>query len=87
MVAGSKKSNTFRKIHVTTPGGNRVIHYKKRKPSHPVCGECGARLLGVARNLPSKISRMSKTEKRPTRPYGGNLCSKCTRVKIKAQIE
>ena len=43
---------------------------------------CEAVLAGVARALPGKMQNMPKTKKRPTRAYGGVLCTKCTRKKI-----
>ena len=56
-----------------------VLQYKKRKPGVAKCGSCGAVLKGVARARPYKMQNMSKTKKRPTRPYAGVLCSKCLR--------
>lgn len=83
MVEGRKKSRTFRRVKVKTPGGNTKVQYKRRKPSKAKCAGCGAVLPGTARALPRKMQNMPKTKKRPTRPYGGVLCTKCTRNKIK----
>jgi large subunit ribosomal protein L34e len=82
MVEGRKKSRTFRRVKVKTPGGETKVQYKRRKPSKAKCSECKAILTGVARALPGKMKKMPKTKKRPTRPYGGVLCTKCTRKKI-----
>lgn len=82
MVAGKHKSNTFRKIFVKVPGGNTNVQYRKKKPAKAKCADCGAVLQGVARERPYKMQNMPKSQKRPTRPYGGKLCSKCTRKKI-----
>ena len=79
MVSGKHKSRTLRRIFVKTPGGRNVIHYKKRKPAKAKCGKCGSVLKGVARERPYKMRKMAKSKKRPTRPYGGVLCSKCMR--------
>jgi len=87
MVAGRFKSRTFRRIKVKTPGGKTVTHYRKRKPSKPQCSQCGDVLKGVPRERPYKMARLSKSQKRPERPYGGVLCSKCTRIKIKENIK
>lgn len=62
-----------------TPGGRTIVHYKRRKPKRAKCGRCGARLSGVARERPYRMEKMAKSKKRPTRPYGGFLCSKCMR--------
>ena len=67
---------------MTTPGGKNKIHYRKRKPSKAKCGRCGAVLKGVPRERPFKMQNMPKTKKRPERPYGGVLCSRCMRDTI-----
>lgn len=84
MVRGMFKSRTLARVFKKTPGGETKVHYNKRKPSHAKC-PCGARLSGVPRERPYVMKSLSKTEKRPDRPYGGNLCSSCTREKIKLQ--
>jgi large subunit ribosomal protein L34e len=82
MVAPNKtKSRTYRRIHVTTPGGNKILHYKRRKPKAAHCA-CGAVLKGVPRELPTFMQNMPKTQKRPDRPFGGVLCTRCMRKKI-----
>jgi large subunit ribosomal protein L34e len=68
-----------------TPGSRTVKQYKKRKPSKATCAICGKILIGVPRERPYKMQRMQKSKKRPERPYGGVLCSACTRRKIIAQ--
>jgi large subunit ribosomal protein L34e len=53
-----------------------------RKPSNAKCGVCGAILSGVPRERPYKMQKLPKTKKRPERPFGGVLCSACSRRKI-----
>ena len=77
MPAPRYRSRTLRRVHVRTPGGKSKVQYKKRKPSIAKCGKCGAKLKGVARERPYKMTKMAKTRKRPSRPYGGVLCSGC----------
>ena len=77
------KSRSLRKVYVKAPGGAVKTQYRKRKPAKAKCGSCGAELKGVPRERPYKMQNMPKTAKRPERPYGGMLCSKCMRVKIK----
>jgi large subunit ribosomal protein L34e len=79
MVSGKHKSRSMRRVYRKTPGGKVVLHYRKRKPKLPRCGSCGATLKGVVKERPSKLKNMPKTKKRPTRPYGGVLCTKCLR--------
>lgn len=83
MPAPRYRSRTFRRVKVRTPGGRNVIHYKSRKPAKAQCASCGKPLAGVARLRPYKLRNTAKTKKRPQRPYGGQLCSKCMRTRIK----
>lgn len=75
------RSRTFRRVFVKTPT-KTVVHYRKRKPSKAKCANCGVVLAGVARERPRKMQNMPKTKKRPERPFGGVLCSKCARFEI-----
>lgn len=79
-----QKSRTFAQKQVRTPGARVVTHYTERKPKAAVCAVCGERLKGVPRGRPAEIKATPKTQRRPERPYGGVLCSKCTRDKMKA---
>lgn len=76
-----QRSSSLRRVYVRTPGGKVVIHYKKRKPKIAHCSECGKVLKGVIRERANKMRKISKTKKRPERPYP-NLCSSCMRKKI-----
>lgn len=82
MVEGKLRSRTFRRVFVKTPGGKVVIQYKRRKPGFAECGGCGARLKGVPRGRVFELRNLPKTAKRPERPFGGVLCSACSRIKI-----
>jgi len=82
MVEGKRRSRTFRRIYVRTPGGRNVIHYEARKPSRPHCSSCGTFLHGIKAVLSRALHSLPKTEKRPERPYGGQLCSACMRRTI-----
>jgi large subunit ribosomal protein L34e len=86
MVEGKKRSRTFRRVFKKTPGGKTKKFYLKRKPGKAQCADCGAYLKGVPRERPYKMQNMPKTKKRPERPYGGKLCSICTRKKIIGQV-
>jgi len=79
MPAPNKRSRSYRRVFKKTPGGKNKIHYEKRKPSKAICGGCGAVLPGTANKRAFKMQNMAKTAKRPSRPYGGVLCSKCMR--------
>jgi len=75
------KNRTFRRV-LKKLASRVTIHYKKRNPAKAKCGDCGKPLKGVPRARPFKMQNMAKTQKRPERPYGGNLCSKCMRAKM-----
>ncbi len=82
----TQKSRTLRRVLVKTPGHGVHLQYRKRKPAKATCAQCGNALAGVPRERPFKMQNMGKTEKRPQRPYGGQLCSKCSRRKIISRI-
>jgi len=79
MPRGMYRSRTLRRVYRKTPSSGVVIHYKKRKPKKSRCASCGNLLSGVPRERPYKMMKLSKTKKRPERPYGGYYCSKCMR--------
>lgn len=84
MPAGKHKSRRLRRVFVKTPG-KTVLHYRRRKPSRAKCAECKKPLAGVPRELPNRMANLPKSAKKPERPYGGNLCSTCTRAVLKKQ--
>ena len=85
MPSGKHKSRSMRRVFRNV--GSRVsLQYKKRKPKIAHCSNCEAALKGVPRERPYKMQNMPKTFKRPERPYGGVLCSRCMRDKIKQSI-
>lgn len=83
MVKGKHKSKTMRKVFVRTPGAKTVIQRGLRRHKEAVCTVCGDSLKGVSRARTNVYKKLAVTHKRPTRPYGGNLCSKCSKNKIK----
>lgn len=87
MVSGKHKTKRFRKVFVKTPSGNNVIHYVKRKVAIPKCAECKQPLKGIPKLIASKFRTLPKSKKKNNRPYGGNLCSKCMRLKLKEKAK
>lgn len=82
MVAGRHKSRTFKQRQVRTPGGRLVVQRSKPRPGQASCGRCGAKLHGIPRMTPIEARHATKSSKRPERPYGGVLCSRCTRAEL-----
>ncbi len=85
MLPNKTKSRTYRRVKVKISKGV-TTHYKKRKPAKAKCAGCGKQLAGVPRERPIKMQNMPKTAKRPERPYGGFLCTVCSRKKIVAEV-
>ena len=85
MPQGNKRSKSFRKRTLRTPGGRLVVHYTKRKHKKLVCAKCGRPLLGVPRSDSLSKNKIKKSERNPKRPYGGVLCSVCSREQIKLE--
>ncbi|MEM0004500.1 MAG: 50S ribosomal protein L34e [Desulfurococcaceae archaeon] len=80
------RTRSWRRIIRRAPGGETVTMYEKRKPSKAKCAICGAELHGVPALRPSQLSKLAKTEKRPERPYGGYVCSRCLTRGLKEAI-
>lgn len=77
-----KSRKALKMKYVKIPGGRTVIHFEKKKPKSAKCSICRDVLPGTIRELPYKTSKVAKSSRRPERPYGGNLCSSCSRRKI-----
>ena len=73
------RSKSLRKIKTKVPGGAVKTHFVRRKPKAATCAVTGERLHGVARGRPYQVKKLSKTQRRPERPYGGILSSKAMR--------
>ena len=71
------------KVKKRLPSGKIKTVTKRKKPKIAKCSICKMPLHGVPREIPSRIKKLSLSEKRPNRPYGGNLCSSCARELLK----
>ncbi len=83
MPSGKYKSRTYRRTHKKLPGGETVKKYSKRKPKVSKCTSCGAPLKGIPRERPVKMRNLPKSKKKVERPFGGYLCTKCSKRKFK----
>ncbi|MBN2517988.1 MAG: hypothetical protein JXB14_04015 [Candidatus Altiarchaeota archaeon] len=84
-----RSKTRFRRKKVRTPSGKTVTHYIHKKPKQASCARCSRRLSGVPREIPSKMGKMTRSERSVSREYGGVLCSKCViqLEKYKTRIE
>lgn len=62
--------------------GVYTIRKAKKKTRYAKCALCGTKLAGVPRGTRVEIRRLKKSQRSPSRPFGGQLCSTCTRKKI-----
>lgn len=75
-------ANVVRK-KVRTPSGRIVLRKEWKKPKAAKCSVCGKPLQGVPRLRKGELRKLSKSERRPERPYGGYLCAECMREVFK----
>lgn len=68
----------MKRVKVRIPSGRVVVRSKRRRVSKAVCANCKAELHGMPR-LGATDFKISKTEKRPSRAYGGYFCGNCTK--------
>jgi large subunit ribosomal protein L34e len=78
-----KRGRSAKARQRVSPGGRRTKIYKLKKPSPALCGLCHARLNAVPRRAPPELGKLSKTERRPERLFGGVLCSRCSAQVLK----
>jgi large subunit ribosomal protein L34e len=67
------------KTKIRTTTGKIVFREKRKKAGIAKCALCKRPLHGVPNLMRGEIRKWRKTEKRPERPYGGYLCSACSR--------
>ncbi len=79
MTKPSQRSSKLRKIHKKLPGGRNKLVFKRALTKRKLCPVYGTPLAGVARGTKAQIKKLSKSQKRPERPYGGVLSSKAMR--------
>lgn len=65
--------------------GRLTIHYERRKPKAAHCSNCKKVLHGMSKDIPARIKKLSKTQRRPERIYAGVLCPSCLKKKLEGQ--
>ena len=87
MPATRFRSRTFRRVFVRVPGGDAKLRYRRRKNGKPQCADCGGILAGVPQGTKAIIQALPKNQRRPERPFGGKLCSPCSRRELIARAQ
>jgi large subunit ribosomal protein L34e len=82
----SLRSRSLRRTKKKVPGGRLALKFSRKKPKAAKCGKCGKPLSGVPRMRPAQLNKLAKTEKRPERPYGGHLCTECSRKIFRMKV-
>ncbi|KAM0677444.1 hypothetical protein BDAP_001945 [Binucleata daphniae] len=65
-----------------TPSGKKVTVIKKKMGKATSCGLCKKTLQGIAAKRPAAYARLKKSQRKVSRSYGGNLCSKCCQERL-----
>jgi large subunit ribosomal protein L34e len=61
-------------------------HFRGEKIAASYCAKCGQMLLGVRRVTSSKLRKLSASQRRVERMYGGQLCHSCIRDLLKQAV-
>ncbi|MDP6670220.1 MAG: 50S ribosomal protein L34e [archaeon] len=80
---------TMKKKKRRTPSGSKE-YYVREKTGKRSCAVCKKPMHGVPHGKTvAEVSKLSKTKKRPSVPFGGVLCTKCRRqvFEEKAKVE
>ena len=69
----------MKRIKVRIPSGKIVVRSRRRGIGINRCANCQRGLHGMPRMHAVEIGKLAKTEKRPSRAYGGYFCGSCTK--------
>lgn len=82
MVAGNKRSRSAKRMQRVTTTGTKTV-YKREKDGIARCQMTGQKLNGVPRAPKSKLT---KSQRRPSRPFAGVLSSVAMRAVLKSKV-
>ena len=80
------RSKSRRKVYRKSPGTHSIVHLQKKNPKGFHCGKTGDYLNGIPRMRVGKFNRLSKSKKRPNRPYGGTYSHKVVRLAVEKAV-
>ena len=75
----TRMKKSMKKVRKKTITGRNVFVYRKGRVSAAVCNNCGRELHGIPKLNKPLLAKLSKTEKRPNRKFGGYYCAACTK--------
>jgi len=77
-----------RKRHLLRlPGGRVKTRFKRETVNVLRCSRCGGILHGSPRLIPSKLGKLSASEKKVKRMFGGILCHRCLRGALRSSVQ
>ncbi|RLI22790.1 50S ribosomal protein L34e [Candidatus Bathyarchaeota archaeon] len=82
----SLRTRSRKRIQKKVPGGKTVVHYKKEKSEPAKCSRCGRMLHGIPRCHPSELKKLTRSQRRIMRMYGGQLCASCLKELLKEAV-
>jgi len=82
----SLRTRSKKRVQKRVPGGRTTIHFKKEKSKPAKCSKCGQMLHGIPRCHPSELRKLTRSQRRIMRMYGGQLCANCLRELLKEAV-
>lgn len=82
----SQRTRSRKRSPKRLPGGRASVHYKKEKVRASRCVRCNRVLSGVPRLAQSKMGKLTASQKRIQRIYGGQLCHVCLQDLLKHAV-
>ncbi|MBI5226343.1 50S ribosomal protein L34e [Candidatus Micrarchaeota archaeon] len=68
-----------------TPSGRTSLLIRNKKPKIAPCALCRTPMGGIPRATRTEMRKLSATQRRPQRAFGGVLCGACTASVIKTR--
>jgi len=82
----SLRTRSRKRVQKRLPGGRRTIHYKKEKSNPARCSRCGQILHGTPRLHFSELRKLTRSQRRAERIYGGQICANCLKELLKETV-
>ena len=83
---GNRRSRSMARIKTRLPGNGHTTHFIRRNPSYATCPITGQKLHGVPKIRDCQRRKLTKTQRRPNRPYGGRITHTALKDAILAKV-